>query len=519
MHRLVVALVTLLGLAAGSVVAGYLLFFSAATDRMAAMAPSTTAAYVNVYLQPSTGQQLNLAALIGQLPGFADGASLDEKIDQIIGTILGDSGIDYATDVKPWLGDQLAVAAWPSTDDAAEPAFVLIADVKDRAAAEASLPDLLATEAGEASSSSYDGVDIHVIGLTAYAFFDDTVVIGQSVAAVEAVVDVTNGAASLGSRRDFADAMARLPTDNLASAFLDLAALSRTAGEGDIDGVTTASAALVAQPEGLRLSGYLPFDLDVAPDGAPARQSDLADWMPADALASVVAFDAAALLEAAEPLLDSSETGEEALGLLDTVRAIAAFGLGVDLDTEVLPLLDGEMGVALNDLSGEVPSAQLFLRPDDPASLQEQLDDLASRLADAGAERRAVELEGVGITVLNVPDIGEIAYAVVDDVAVLALSPEEVAQAAAARRDGVTLAQTDAYREAFTVAGTHEGSEAFADIGALVELGLAEEAGVTLDDDARDILSQLGALAINLPPRDDLIEFHAALTVTDRDAE
>ncbi len=177
------------------------------------------------------------------------------------------------------------------------------------------------------------------------------------------------------------------------------------------------------------------------------------------------------------------------------------------------------MGIALTDLTGEIPAAQLFLRPDDPASLQAQLDDLASRLADAGAERTSVELEGIDITVLNVPDIGEISYAVVDDVAVLALSPDGVAAAAAARRDGTTLAQTEGYREAFTVAGTHEGSEAFADIGALVELGLAEEAGVTLGDDARDILSQLGALAITLPPRDDLIEFHAALTVTDRDAE
>jgi hypothetical protein len=518
MHRLVVALVTVLGLAAGSVVAGYLLFFSSASDRMAGMAPSSTAAYVTVYLQPSTGQQLNLAALIGRLPGFADSASLDEKIDQIIGTILGDSGIDYATDVKPWLGDQLAVASWPSGDDAAEPAFVLIADVKDRAAAEASLPELLSAE-GEEATSSYGGVEIHVIGLTAYAFVADTVVIGQSAAAVEAVVDVNNGAASLGSRRDFADAMDRLPADHLAAAFLDLAALSRTAGEGEVDGVTTASAALVAQPEGLRLSGYAPIDLDVPPDGAPVGQSDLADWMPADALASIVVVDAAALLEAAEPLLGSSETGEEALGLLDTIRAIAAFGLGVDLDTDVLPLLDGETGLALTDISGEVPSAQLLLRPDDPASLQQQLDDLASRLADVGAERSMVELEGITITVLNVPDIGEISYAVVDEVAVLALSPDEVAAVAIARRDGTTLAQTDAYREAFVVAGAQEGSEAFADVGALVELGLAEEAGVTLDDDARDILSQLGALAITLPPRDDLIEFHAAITVTDRDAE
>nr|MBA2265619.1 hypothetical protein [Chloroflexota bacterium] len=66
MHRLVIALVTLIGLVGALVVAGYLLFFSTGTDRAAALAPANTAVYVNVYLQPSTGQQMNLAALIGR---------------------------------------------------------------------------------------------------------------------------------------------------------------------------------------------------------------------------------------------------------------------------------------------------------------------------------------------------------------------------------------------------------------------------------------------------------------------
>ena len=40
---------------------------------------------------------MNLAGLIGRLPGFADEASLDEKIDQVVENLLGDTGIDYAT--------------------------------------------------------------------------------------------------------------------------------------------------------------------------------------------------------------------------------------------------------------------------------------------------------------------------------------------------------------------------------------------------------------------------------------
>ena len=74
------------------------------------MAPAKSAVYVNVYLQPSTGQQMNLAGLIGRLPGFADEASLDEKVDQIVDNLLSETGVDYRTQVKPWLGDQVAIA-------------------------------------------------------------------------------------------------------------------------------------------------------------------------------------------------------------------------------------------------------------------------------------------------------------------------------------------------------------------------------------------------------------------------
>src|SRR5918997_5736996 len=122
MHRLVIALVTLIGLTGATFLAGYLLLFSASTDRAAALAPANSAFYLNVYLQPSTGQQMNLGGLIGRLPGFADEASLDEKVDQVVENLLGSTGIglDYREDVKPWLGDQVAIAAWPSEADAAD---------------------------------------------------------------------------------------------------------------------------------------------------------------------------------------------------------------------------------------------------------------------------------------------------------------------------------------------------------------------------------------------------------------
>ena len=116
MHRLVIALVTLIGLTAAAFVAAHLFLFPASTDRAAALAPANSAFYINIYLQPSTGQQMNLSGLIGRLPGFADDATLDEKVDQVVQNLLSGSGIDYRAQVKPWLGNQVAIAGWPGGD-------------------------------------------------------------------------------------------------------------------------------------------------------------------------------------------------------------------------------------------------------------------------------------------------------------------------------------------------------------------------------------------------------------------
>ena len=516
MHRLVIALVTLLGLTAGSIVAGYLLLLSGSPDRLAAMAPAGTAAYVNVYLNPSVGQQLNLEELIGRLPGFADEASLDAKVDQIIGNLLGGTGIDYEAEVKPWLGDQLAVAAWPGTAGDSE-AVVLVA-VKDGQAAADAVGNLVESETAEVVTVPYRGIDVQTSADTAYAFVDDALVIGPLAESLHAIIDVAQGGDSLAGLAAFGEAMARIPPDHLASAFVNLGALSSdTEGESDAT-LTTAGAALVAEPGGLRLTGSLPFEGGVG--GAANGPSVLADWIAADALAAAVIFDLPQTLETTEGVLGGSAGGEEVLSLLDTVRALAAFGLGLDLDADLLPLLDREAGVALTDLVGSLPRGQLILRPADPQAAEAALDRILDRVAAIGAESRSETREGIEITVVTVPDLGEIAYAMVDGIVIVGFAVDDVLEAVAAHDgEGNALSTSLAYLDAFALAGQHAGTEAFVDLGALIELGVLADAGVGLPDDARDILSQLGAFGISIPPRANFIEFHAAITVPNRGAE
>jgi hypothetical protein len=517
MHRLVVALVTFIGLTGAVVVGAYLLLFAAGTDRAARLAPADAAVYVNVYLQPSAGQQMNLSGLIGRLPGFADEASLDEKVDQIVQNLLAGTGVDYRAQIKPWLGNQAAVAVTPDlAGGSPDGEVVVIAEVKDREAADQAVAGLVADAETSVTTQTYEGVEISVASAGAYAFVDDMLVMGSETAAVEAVIDVSRGADALADRSDFRDTMSDLPADHLAAAFLDLAAMARSAdAEQQLGAVSTAGAVLVAERDGVRLSGSAPFDRESAAPSARAgfalgsEPSSLVDWMPSDTLAEVVVFGLRQTLEDAEAAAAGTPDGEELLSALDTFRAIAAFGLGIDIDADLLPLLDREVAIAFGGFAGDRPSGQLLLRPDDPAAAEASLARIVERLDRIGAETTIQEIGDVAVTVLVLPEVGALAYTVSSGIVILGFDSADVVAAIEAHDGGTSLGQSEAYRETFELAGTRAGNEGWVDVGALVALMDPAE----LDGDARDILERIGTFGFTAPSRDEQIEFHAVLTV------
>jgi hypothetical protein len=520
MHRLVIALVTLIGLTGAAFVAGYFLLFSASSDRAAALAPGDSAFYVNIYLQPSTGQQMNLGGLIGRLPGFADEASLDEKVDQVVQNLLGTTGLglDYEEQIKPWLGSQIAVAGWPVDGDAAAPEAVFIVEVKDRELAETALGEF-ATDSGLSfAGETYQGVDMQVAENGAYAFVGEMLVIGESSAGVKAVVDVDSGGASLADRDDFRTTMDGLPADHLASAFVDLAALAQaTETTEQLSAFSTAGAALVAERDGIRLSGSAPFEVDQAAAASAAgfglggEPSSLVDWMPEDTVAELVIFGLRQTLEDAEDAASSAPQGEEITSALDTIRALASFGFGIDIDADLLPLLDREVGIAVSGLDAGLPSGQVLLRPEDPEAAEAALTRIVDRLVATGAAtERTEDGEGAEITVLTIPEAGEVAYTLTDGIIIIGLGVDGVSAAIDAHADGNALAGNDRYVQTFEVAGVRAGNELYVDISAVVDvLGTT----LALPDDARDILSQIGSFGFTAPSRDDRLEFHAVLTI------
>ena len=91
--------------------------------------------------------------------------------------------------------------------------------------------------------------------------------------------------------------MGEIPADHLASVYLDLAAIGASTGVAeDAGGYSTASLALLVEPDGLRLAGAAPFDAAAASEQERAafklsgQQATLAGWMPADTQAQLTVF-------------------------------------------------------------------------------------------------------------------------------------------------------------------------------------------------------------------------------------
>lgn len=515
MRRLVVASTALLTALGVVVLAGYLLVFSSAADRAARAAPADTGLYLNVYLQPSSNQRMSLSALIERVPGFADPASLDSKLHQLAQRLLGGIGLDYQADLRPWLGDQVA-AVVSFEAGAASPRILLLVGCKDAALARAALPRILA-DRGPFTLERYRGRDLMVGGASSYAVLDDLVVIGQTAKAVRAALDADADAApSLADSSVFRSAMDRVPSDYLASAYLNLARLAQLGGQNALGGYSTAALALVAQAGALHVIGDAPFDPGRASDSAReafalgSEPSSLADWMPAGTHGEVVLFGLQQTLVSLEEQLKTDPSLTDAVRAINSLRALAALGLGINIDRDLLPLFDREAALALDRVSTTTPHGSLLLRPSDPAAAQAALDRMGAALVEHGSRLTTREQAGVVITIAQVPQFGTVAYAVTEGVVVIGLDGDAVAATLRAHASGDTLGRADAYDRPFRIAGSRGGNELWVNAAGLIEF-----AGEIFDlgTEPRDILNQIGALVMTAPAHDDRLEFHAVVTV------
>ena len=510
MRRLVVATTALLVMVGAAVVVGYLLLFSAVADRASRAVPADATLYLKVYLQPSTGQKMNLVTLAGRVPGFRDAATIDQKLHEIAQRLLGNAGMDYERDVRPWLGPEVALALSPPGALATAPHVLLLAVVRDAKAAKADLPRLMASAGRSFRAETYRGQQAMIGDAVSYALVDDLLLVTNSANRLRAAIDAdANAAPSLADSAAFQDAMRALPADHLASVYLNM-------GGGGSGGYSAAALSLTAQADGLHLDGNAPFTSQGASKetraafGLTAKTASLAAWMPPSTRVEMVAFGLQQNLADVERRMATNPSFADVLAALNQIRGVAALGLGINLDRDLLSLFDGESAVALPGIDLAAPRPLLLLRPSATAAAAAALDRMRVGLLSRGSTQTTTPAAGETITSLTVPQVGRIAYAMVDGVVLLALDPGEIAAALDAHAAGATLANDDRYKAAFKLIGRHAGNEVWADLPGLLDAS----AGIfDPGTELRDILHQIGVLAMSASAAGDQLQIHAVLTV------
>ena len=129
--------------------------------------PSNAIAYLRVDLDPSAGQKLEVLEFARKFPDaksrLGDGEDLRKALFDAMKSEDDDlKDVDYATDIEPWLGDRLGVAAVPGTDGK-EASAVAAVEVTDEAKAREGV-DKLQPEGDK----------------TGYAFADDYMIIADT---------------------------------------------------------------------------------------------------------------------------------------------------------------------------------------------------------------------------------------------------------------------------------------------------------------------------------------------------
>lgn len=517
MHRLVVAFTALLVMVGMAVVVGYLLLFAATSDRAARAAPAGAAIYLNVYLQPSSGQKMNLLALVEHLPGFGDAATVEDKIDEVAQRLLGQAGINYGADLRSWLGTQIAISIEPAADAGGAPHLLVLAGVRDQVAARDQVPRLMARGGASYERETYRGHEAMIGEGSSYALLDGLLVVADGPEQLRAALDANGDAVpSLADSAGFASAMRTIPADHIASLFLNLGAVAPVEADGRLGGYSTAALAVTAGADGLHLDGSAPFAADAASGAVRSafalgtERASLTNWMPRNTRAELSAFGLQQSLADLEALMSDVPAFADAVAAINQLRAIAAVGLGINIDRDLLSLFDGEAALAIADLDLSAPHGQLLLHPSDPAAAQRSLDAMRDALVERGSTVTTRDSGDVTITSVLVPQIGRVAYAMADGVVLLALDPSDVAAALELHRSGGTLLDDGRYREPFELTPAHAGNEIWADIA-----GLTDIAATIFDPggELRDILHQIGQLAVSASASGDHLEIHGVLTV------
>ncbi|MGZ4103674.1 MAG: DUF3352 domain-containing protein [Actinomycetota bacterium] len=369
------------------------------------LVPGDVAAYVKISLHPSGQQMQAIQDLLSRFPSsFRD--KVGSKLDDALEGALKDLGISYKKDMKPWVGDQIALAvraagAATSDNPSAIPNIVGIIPTTDASAAQKTLDRLK----GRPNAPAFE-----VMGGVVY--------IGKTTADIDALRNAVTAGHTLADNPTYTHEHDRAGGDGLMFAYADLSKVGGAAGAlpGDIlggagltGGKGIVAASLRAESEGLVLAGHSSVSSPAAPKGGTFK---LLPSTPDDLLGSVSFYDLGGLVGNALKALGSlgnvslnpvSTRAQQVPGLSEATQALKEIqqALGINLQKDLLPWLRGELSVVVGPVTTPpIPDIGIVIEPTDAAALGRTLSALKKHLAPlASSFGGKVTPSGDGLTV------------------------------------------------------------------------------------------------------------------------
>jgi hypothetical protein len=455
----------------------------------AEVVPADALAYVNLSTDPSRSAVRRARSMASRFPDYP--RLLGDVESRMASIMSGGTPVDFPRDIRPWLGNEAALAVLNTTTATA--GSLVILDVSDRHTARAFL-----IRSGAASAGTYRGTQLLAYPTgTELAFVGHYLIFGQD-ASVRAGIDVHDGAApSLASDDTYQQAASGEPADRVLDAYASAAGLRRMLLSRG--GAIGAAASLVDQPAlagatlsvsatspGLRLRVHSVLDPQLAQIDHVHRvlmTPSLQSLIPAG---SALLLDTSALTKVGAQFLRAAALAGVA-GQLQPLLSHLGTALkaeGVNLPT-LLSLFGGETALAISPAADPTrpPALTIVTRTHNPTRAREELANLQVPLSQLfpapGGAQGATPLFNqqsvAGITAhqLTLTPGLQLDYAIFDGLLVVSTSLDGIAGVAERTH---ALGNEAAFRD---VLGTHEsriGSLVFLDFSQL--LGLGEQMGL-----------------------------------------
>jgi hypothetical protein len=329
-------------------------YLSGGGQQPEAVLPANAVAVMKVDLDPSFGQKKALFEIARKFPSMHV-KSADSIRDDVLGAMVSSAGMDYAKDVKPWLGDRVAVAAVPDVSSTSGFTAIAAVQFKDRDKAKHTL-GLAALRAGDSPF--------------AFAFSGDYAIIADTQAQADGYA---HSASHLADNASYKNAVAALGGDQIAVAWADMHSVYRALPQKKLRSNPLFSSMKVT-PTGAFVVGVHVGDGFVEMQGKPVggnllragaaalgatRTSNLISSFPADVAAAVeVTGLGPAMTQAFRSMVGAGDP-------LHLAAKAKGFGLNLPADLGVLLGDDTAVGV-LGDITADSPTLVAHVKTKQP---------------------------------------------------------------------------------------------------------------------------------------------------------